>query len=82
MDIDKLDKTAKKISTMYEQGLREVVSTLLNAKGKMKPKEFLEGMKEVDVKSALQSKLSNIKTEFAKGHVEQLESLKPTEDND
>ena len=82
MDIDKLDKTSKKISAMYEQGLREVVGALLKAGGKMKPKEFLEGMKQVDVKSALQSKLSNIKTEFARGHVEQLESLKPREEND
>ena len=28
MDVDKLDKTAKKIATMYDNGLAEVVSAL------------------------------------------------------
>ena len=77
MDIDKLDKTAKKIGVMYEKGLKEIINILYKSKDETDSDKFVEQLGEVDVKTALQNKMQNIKVEYAKGHIEALEAIPP-----
>ena len=73
----KVDATSEKISTMYKQGIAEIVSALYKANSKATPIEMAKGLSELPIQKIVENKLQNIKKEFVKGHVEVLEEVKP-----
>jgi len=73
----KVDMVAKKISKMYVDGITEVVDTLLKATKDLSNKEVGSALNELNMKEVVKAKLSNIKTEYRKAHVEVLEDVKP-----
>ena len=78
----KVDAVAKKISSMYVQGITEVVETLLEATKDLSNKEVGSALKELNMEEVVKTKLSNIKTEYRNAHVEVLEDVKPPVNND
>ncbi|QDP48993.1 MAG: hypothetical protein Unbinned1524contig1003_31 [Prokaryotic dsDNA virus sp.] len=82
MDVDKLDKTAKKIATMYDNGLAEVVSALYKMKDEVGEDKLVESLNDLNLGDMLNNKFTNIKKEYTKGHIEVLKEIKPPINND
>lgn len=73
----KVDKSAEKISKIYEQGITEIVDTLLDNRNGATDKEFTAGVVSLDMKEILKSKFKNIEQEYIKAHVDVLKDIKP-----
>ena len=82
MDIDKLDKTAKKIGTMYETGLTKIVKDLYKTKDKVGEDKLVNSLNDLDLGELLKKKFIDIKKEYTKGHLEILKAIKPPINND
>ena len=78
----KVDQSAKKKSSMYKQGLTDIVETLQKTKEGMTNKEFSSAIVGLNMKEIIKSKLSNIKTEYHNAHIEALKDVKPPVNND
>ena len=76
-DQKKIDKTADKISSIYEKGINDIVDILLKNKNGASNKEFTAGLLSLDMKSIVSSKLQNINKEYIQAHIEVLKDIKP-----
>ena len=81
-DEKQVDKTATKIADIYTKGIQEIVSALYKPNAKADPLELAKGLQDLPIEDIVKSKLSNIKTEFVKGHIEVLKKVKPSVNND
>ena len=79
---DKIDKVAERISTMYVNGITDIVDSLLKTKKDLSNKEFGKALIGLNMKEIVKSKLGNIKTEYHNAHIEVLKDVKPPVDND
>ena len=77
-DQNKIDKTSKKISSLYVKGVTELVDNLLKSREGMTNVEFGSAIIGMDMKEIVKSKLSNINKELVNSHVEILKDKKPT----
>ena len=74
---NKIDKTAKKISSIYTKGIEEIVGTLLDNRNGATTKEFNAGLLSLDMETIVKTKLGGIKKEYINAHVETLKDIKP-----
>lgn len=77
-----IDKTSNKISSMYINGLTEIVDQLLEIKKGLSNKDFANTLLGLNMEEIVKSKLVNINKEYVKAHVEVLKDIKPQVDND
>ena len=77
-----IDKTSNKISSMYTNGLTQIVDELLKIKKGLSNKDFATTLLSLDMKEIVKSKLVNINKEYVKAHVEVLKDIKPQVNND
>ena len=77
-----IDKTSNKISTMYTNGLTEIVDQLLEIKKGISNKDFATTLLSLNMEEIVKSKLVNINKEYVKAHVEVLKDIKPQVNND
>jgi len=77
VDQKKIDNTAKRVSSIYKNGIADVVSKLIKAKDKLDNVEFMEAMQQLNLTEALQVKLKDIKKEYLKSHIQILKEKKP-----
>ena len=77
-----IDKTSNKISSMYINGLTEIVDQLLEIKKGLSNKDFANTLMGLNMEEIVKSKLVNINKEYVKAHVEVLKDIKPQVDND
>ena len=77
-----IDKTSNKISSMYINGLTEIVDQLLEIKKGLSNKDFANTLLGLNMEEIVKSKLVNINKEYVKAHVEELKDIKPQVDND
>jgi len=81
-DQKKIDKSADTIASIYESGVTNIVDSLLKSRNGESNLEFGKMLLEVDMKSIVSNKLSNIKKELVKAHVEILKDKKPITKDD
>ena len=73
----KVDKTADKISSIYIEGITNIVDNLLKNRNGATNKEFNAGLLSLDMKEIVKSKLQNIQKEYINAHIEVLKDIKP-----
>ena len=76
-DQKKIDKTATKISSIYKEGITDIVDVLLKNRNGSTNKEFSAGLLALDMKEIVKSKLANIDKEYINAHIEALKDIKP-----
>ena len=81
-DQKKIDKTSESIASTYESGITEIVETLLESKKGLTDEEFGSTILSLDLKKIVANKLSKIKTEYTKAHIDILKETKPIGRND
>ena len=72
-----VDKYAESIAKQYQKGIRDVVETLMKAKGKVSADEFVEGLNELPMQDIVANKMKGIDTEFVKAHRDVLKTVTP-----
>ena len=77
-----IDKTSNKISSMYTNGLTQIVDELLKIKKGLSNKDFATTLLSLNMEEIVKSKLVNINKEYVKAHVEVLKDIKPQVNND
>ena len=78
----KIDKTSNKISSMYINGITDIVDQLLKVKEGISNKDFATTLLGLNMEEVVKSKLSNINKEYVKAHVEVLKDIKPQVNDD
>ena len=78
----KVDQAAKKISSMYVKGITDIVDSLLKSTKGLPSKDVGPTLLGLNMKEVVKIKLSNIKTEYRKAHIEVLKDIKPPVNND
>ena len=78
----KVDQAAKKISAMYVKGITDIVDSLLKSTKDLPSKDVGPTLLGLNMKEVVKIKLSNIKTEYRKAHIEVLKDIKPPVNND
>ena len=73
----KVDKTANKISSIYVEGIANIVDNLLKSRNGATNKEFSAGLLALDMKEIVKAKLQNINKEYVNAHIEVLKDIKP-----
>ena len=73
----KVDKTANKISSIYVEGIANIVDNLLKSRNGATNKEFSAGLLALDMEGIVKAKLQNIEKEYIKAHIEVLKDIKP-----
>ena len=81
-DQKKVDKTSETISSTYDTGITDIVKTLLESRKGLTDEEFGSTILSLDMKEIVANKLSSIKTEYTKSHIEILKDTKPIGRND
>ena len=81
-DQKKVDKTSETISSTYDVGITDIVKTLLESRKGLTDEEFGSTILSLDMKEIVANKLSSIKTEYTKSHIEILKDTKPIGRND
>ena len=81
-DQKKVDKTSETISSTYDTGITDIVKTLLESRKGLTDEEFGLTILSLDMKEIVANKLSSIKTEYTKSHIEILKDTKPIGRND
>ena len=81
-DQKKIDKTSESVSRTYESGITEIVQTLLDSRKGLTDEEFGSTILALDMKTIVANKLSSIKTEYTKAHIDILKDTKPIGKND
>ena len=81
-DQKKVDKTSETISSTYDVGITDIVKTLLESRKGLTDEEFGLTILSLDMKEIVANKLSSIKTEYTKSHIEILKDTKPIGRND
>ena len=76
-DQKKVDKTADKISSIYVEGITNIVDNLLKSRNGATNEEFSAGLLALDMKEIVKSKLQNIQKEYVNAHIEVLKDIKP-----
>ena len=76
-DQKKVDKTADKISSIYTEGITNIVDILLKSRNGATNEEFSAGLLALDMEAIVKSKLDGIKKEYINAHVEALKDIKP-----
>ena len=76
-DQKKVDKATDKISSIYKEGITNIVDILLKSRNGATNEEFGAGLLALDMKEIVSSKLANIKKEYINAHVEVLKDIKP-----
>ena len=77
-----IDKTSNKISSMYTNGLTQIVDELLKIKKGLSNKDFATTLLSLNMEEIVKSKLVNKNKEYVKAHVEVLKDIKPQVNND
>jgi len=77
-----IDKTSNKVSSMYINGITDIVDNLLKLKEGISNQDFATTLLGLDMEEVVKSKLSNINKEYVKAHVEVLKDIKPQVNND
>lgn len=77
-----IDKTSNKISSMYIDGITQIVDELLKIKKGLSNKDFTTILLSLNMEEIVKSKLVNINKEYVKAHVEVLKDIKPQVNND
>ena len=77
-----IDKTSNKISSMYVNGITDIVDQLLKVKEGLSNKDFATTLLGLNMEEVVKSKLSNINKEYIKAHVEVLKDIKPQVNDD
>ena len=77
-----IDKTSNKISSMYINGITDIVDQLLKVKEGLSNKDFATTLLGLNMEEVVKSKLSNINKEYVKAHVEVLKDIKPQVNDD
>tara|TARA_R110000824_G_scaffold176454_2_gene355457 strand:+ start:532 stop:783 length:252 start_codon:yes stop_codon:yes gene_type:complete len=77
-----IDKTSNKISSMYINGITDIVDQLLKVKEGISNKDFATTLLGLNMEEVVKSKLSNINKEYVKAHVEVLKDIKPQVNDD
>jgi hypothetical protein len=81
-DQKKIDKTSEAMATTYEEGITDIVQTLLDSREGLTDEEFGSTILALDMKTIVANKLSSIKTEYTKAHIDILKDTKPIGKND
>ena len=76
-DQKKIDKATKKMSSIYVDGITNIVDNLLKSKEGMDNVEFGTALLGMDMKEIVKAQLSNINKEYVKAHIEILKDKKP-----
>ena len=70
-----VDKTSTKMSKMYKQGIKEIVETMISAKGKLTDAEFAKDIKSINMSAIVKEKFKDISSEFTSAHAEVLKTI-------
>ena len=70
------------MATTYEEGITDIVQTLLDSREGLTDEEFGSTILALDMKTIVANKLSSIKTEYTKAHIDILKDTKPIGKND
>ena len=81
-DQKKVDKTSETIYSTYDVGITDIVKKLLESLKGFTDEEFGLTILSLDMKEIVANKLSSIKTEYTKSHIEILKDTKPIGRND
>ena len=76
-DQKKVDKATDKITSIYVEGVTNIVDTLLKSRNGATTKEFNAGLLALDMEAIVKAKLDGIKKEYINAHVETLKDIKP-----
>ena len=81
-DQKKIDKTSESIASTYDNGLTDIVQTLLDSRKGLTDEEFGSTILALDMKTIVANKLSSIKTKYTNAHLDILKDTKPIGKND
>ena len=73
----KVDKTADKISSIYVEGITNIIDNLLKSRNGSTNEEFSAGLLALDKEGKVKAKIQNIEKEYIKAHIEVLKDIKP-----
>ena len=76
-DQKKVDKATKKMSSIYVDGITNIVDNLLKSKGDMSNAEYISTISKLNMAEIVKAKMANVNKEYVKAHVQALKDLKP-----
>jgi len=76
-DQNKINKTAKDITSLYIDEVNSIVSKLVKVKKNAGIKDQIEAVQKANIQEAIKVRLSSVRKEYLKAHLDILKDTQP-----